>query len=103
MAKVTIYDMKQLAKYAGRKVKLLNADCPPPGFIGEQVEIRLAECTKGFVLHNPNLCRKRGLDTLDQIIFDLEEEKRKALKRREEYLKAPFNRFKPEFPLLIEV
>ena len=82
MTKITIFSNEQLSMYKGKKVKLLIAQNPPPGFIGEQVEIVRSNNKDGLVLYNPNLCPKTIIQRTDAILQELERERMKVLQWR---------------------
>ena len=86
-----------------RKVKLLFAKDSPPGFINEQVEVTVSNYESGFALRNPKLSSCESLELLDQILFELELEKKRIIKQRHLIASKPFDRFRPKFPFLIEV
>ena len=103
MTKITIFNQEQLAKYKDIRFKLITVENPPPGFVGEQVEVVKSASNGGYVLHNPKLGSRVELKRADAILKELYKETSKIIKWKNEIEKKGFDKFKPEFPFMIEI
>jgi hypothetical protein len=65
--------------------------------------VQKARAQEGFVLVNTRLCKEDAETRAQKIIHELEAERQRVLKWKRDVKKSGFDRFRPEFPFLIEI